>query len=167
MYGIIKQSKGYVWVESGEDRGTTFEILLPRSSRTRTEQRSPEVATIASGSETVLLVEDEDAVRALTGSILQEFGYRVLEAPSGREAMEICAAEGIAIADIPSYIPRNVITILRNVQKLTIYGNIVLKLNQLFFSISMHLLFRIIFHDQIGFQINIILEENQELFRIT
>ncbi len=94
VYGIIKQSKGYVWVDSSPGRGTTFEILLPRSSRTRTEPRPPAIAAVAVGSETVLLVEDEDAVRTLTGSILKEFGYRVLEAASGRQAMEICATEG-------------------------------------------------------------------------
>ncbi len=93
VYGIIKQSKGYVWVDSGEDRGTTFEILLPLCSKTKTEQPLPATAA-ASGSETVLLVEDEEAVRTLTGSILREFGYRVLEAESGRLAIEICATEG-------------------------------------------------------------------------
>ena len=95
VYGIIKQSKGYVWVESGPDQGTTFEILLPQSDRTKTEHLSPETtASGANGSETVLLVEDEEAVRSLTGSILKEFGYRVLEASCGRIAMEICATEG-------------------------------------------------------------------------
>ncbi len=94
VYGIIKQSKGYVWVKSGEERGTTFEILLPLCGRTKTEQPLPATTIAASGSETVLLVEDEEAVRTLTGSILKEFGYRVLEAESGRLAMEICATEG-------------------------------------------------------------------------
>ncbi len=94
VYGIIKQSKGYVWVESGVERGTTFEILLPLCSRSKTEQPVATTAVAASGSETVLLVEDEEAVRTLTGSILTEFGYRVLEAAGGSEAMEICAAEG-------------------------------------------------------------------------
>ena len=94
VYGIIKQSKGYVWVESRETQGTTFEILLPLCNKSRTEQRLPVTGIAASGSETVLLAEDEDAVRTLTGSILKEFGYRVLEAASGREAMEICATEG-------------------------------------------------------------------------
>ena len=95
VYGIIKQSKGYVWVESSKGQGTTFEILLPRSSRKKTEERElPAGTVVASGTETVLLVEDEDAVRDLTGNILKEFGYRVLEAASGRIAMEICATEG-------------------------------------------------------------------------
>ncbi len=96
VYGIIKQSKGYIWVESGDGEGTTFEILLPRSARTRAEQppAQADVAAGASGQETVLLVEDEAAVRAITAGILRESGYRVLEAENGRGAMEICAAEG-------------------------------------------------------------------------
>ncbi len=94
VYGIIKQSKGYVWVASNPEQGTTFEILLPLSSKTKTEQATPVSTGATSGSETVLLVEDEKAVRTLTGSILKEFGYRVLEADGGRVAMEICATEG-------------------------------------------------------------------------
>ncbi len=97
VYGIIKQSKGYIWVESAEGEGTSFEILLPRSSRQQAEQaEQAEQATgaAATGLETVLLVEDDEAVRVVTGGILSESGYRVLEAGGGREAMEICAAEG-------------------------------------------------------------------------
>ncbi len=94
VYGIIKQSKGYVWVESGEEGGTSFEILLPLCGKTKTEQPLPATGVVNRGSETVLLVEDEEAVRTLTGSILGEFGYRVLEAENGRQAIEICATEG-------------------------------------------------------------------------
>jgi two-component system cell cycle sensor histidine kinase/response regulator CckA len=87
-YGIVKQSKGYLWVESEPDRGTTFKVYLPRSRRLVGQDRptlnAPAPAPFAS--ETVLLVEDEESVRRLAKRILGAAGYRVLEASNGDEA---------------------------------------------------------------------------------
>ena len=90
VYGIVKQSGGYIWVYSEPGWGTTFKIYLPRVSDT-VEVVEPAVVPVrAHGSETILLVEDEAGVRELTREILQMHGYTVLEAPHGPEALEIC-----------------------------------------------------------------------------
>jgi two-component system cell cycle sensor histidine kinase/response regulator CckA len=91
VYGIVKQSGGNVYVYSEPGRGTTFKIYLPRveeASAGVEPNRHP--AAPVSGSETVLLVEDEDAVRFLVRNILASKGYRVLEARSGTEALSTC-----------------------------------------------------------------------------
>ncbi len=96
VYGIVKQSRGYVWVASEPGRGTTFEILLPRCGKPKTERQEMKDGseTDGGGSETVLVVEDDATVRALAKSVLGGAGYRVLEAAGGRAAIEICAGEG-------------------------------------------------------------------------
>jgi PAS domain S-box-containing protein len=90
VYGIIKQSGGYVLVESELQRGTTFRIYLPRVE----DALEPVNATGASslqngGSETVLLVEDEESVRQLVRETLESKGYKVLEADHGESALHI------------------------------------------------------------------------------
>jgi CheY-like chemotaxis protein len=90
VYGIIKQSEGSIWVYSEVGRGTTFKIYLPRVDRVSEEVKaSTEEAQSQRGTETVLLVEDEELVRNMTREILEENGYHVLEAPHGREALLI------------------------------------------------------------------------------
>ncbi len=90
VYGIVKQSGGFVWVESEAGRGTCFRILLPPAhEEARSVPPSPSPESMADGAGTVLLVEDEAAVRLLTRKILQRSGYRVLEAGSGAEAIRI------------------------------------------------------------------------------
>src|SRR6185295_18981613 len=71
-YGIVKQSKGYIWVYSEPDRGTTFKIYLPRSTRDVPLQAAPPVvaAPVTRATETILLVEDEAGVRQLAKRIL-------------------------------------------------------------------------------------------------
>jgi two-component system, cell cycle sensor histidine kinase and response regulator CckA len=90
-YGIVKQSNGYIWVESAVGNGSTFRIYLPRiDEATDSPAPAPEARSAPHGSETILLVEDEEAVRHLLRDILRRYGYTVLEAGHGAQAMEIC-----------------------------------------------------------------------------
>ena len=90
MYGIIKQSDGYVTVLSEPGQGTSFQVYLPRTLD-EIEPTGPEtvVSTSYVGSETILLVEDEDMVRELTRDVLLDYGYTVLEAHNAGEAFLI------------------------------------------------------------------------------
>jgi signal transduction histidine kinase len=90
VYGIVKQSGGNIWVYSEMGRGTTFKIYLPCVDKPAEEhQANLEETNLQMGVETVLLVEDEELVRKMTGEILQESGYQVLEAKDGLEALSI------------------------------------------------------------------------------
>ncbi|MGB6678595.1 MAG: PAS domain S-box protein [Terriglobales bacterium] len=92
VYGIIKQSRGYVLVESEPEQGTTFRIYLPRVEDALEPTSAVGAArTHAGGSETVLLVEDEESVRQLVRETLESKGYKVLEAENGEAALQIVA----------------------------------------------------------------------------
>ena len=91
VYGIVKQSGGNIWLYSEVGRGTTFKIYLPRvEEKAAGPQPVHARAEMLRATETVLLVEDEAIVRALTRSILEESGYQVLEAAHGEEALRAC-----------------------------------------------------------------------------
>jgi len=91
VYGIVKQSDGNIWVYSEPGRGTTFKIYLPRvEAVAEAVEPSGAAARTIRGSETILLVEDENAVRALIRSTLQANGYTVLEAHHGKHAIQVC-----------------------------------------------------------------------------
>jgi two-component system cell cycle sensor histidine kinase/response regulator CckA len=91
VYGIVKQSGGHVAVESEPRRGTTFKIYLPRDPQgAGTIQSTVTPRTCLNGTETVLLVEDEEGVRSLARTVLTQQGYRVLEASNGIDALRIC-----------------------------------------------------------------------------
>jgi two-component system cell cycle sensor histidine kinase/response regulator CckA len=93
VYGIIKQSGGYVFVQSELGRGTVFTIYFPRVDEPSEAIGATPVALAAvGGTETVLLVEDEDSVRQLVRETLESRGYRVLEAANGADALTLAAA---------------------------------------------------------------------------
>ena len=103
-YGIVKQSGGYLFASSERDVGSTFEIYLPR-----VPIADGPVATVEAlhnghcQGETILVVEDEDSVRSLIGQILELEGYAVVQAASGREALEVCLRGGrfdLVISDV-------------------------------------------------------------------
>jgi PAS domain S-box-containing protein len=94
VYGIVKQSSGYIWVYSEPGFGTTFKVYLPATTERAEEIRRTVLRpTVATGHESILLVEDNDEVRELAAQALIRFGYKVLEACSGEEAYEM--AEGM------------------------------------------------------------------------
>jgi CheY-like chemotaxis protein len=91
VYGIVKQSGGYIWVYSEVGRGTTFKIYLPSVEADVTPNEPGAANTNAlSGTETILLVEDEREVRNLVRQILGKSGYVVLVADHGDTAVQIC-----------------------------------------------------------------------------
>jgi two-component system cell cycle sensor histidine kinase/response regulator CckA len=97
VYGIVKQTGGYIFAESEEGSGTTMRVYLPRYAETAAEveqgriERRPEKPKDLTGHGTVLLVEDEDAVRSFAARALGQRGYHVLQATTGAEALEVFA----------------------------------------------------------------------------
>ncbi|MBI4522069.1 MAG: response regulator [Gemmatimonadetes bacterium] len=95
VYGIVKQSGGYIWVDSEPDAGTAFTICLPRvAAPAQLEAPAVELPATKSGGETILLVEDEASVRKLAYRVLSRCGYEVLDASSAEDAACICAQRG-------------------------------------------------------------------------
>ena len=90
MYGIVKQNSGFVWVYSEPELGTTFKIYLPRVSPNQHQAWVPKADDVVRGGcETLLLVEDEIAVRESTRRSLTRSGYTVLEASDGEDALRV------------------------------------------------------------------------------
>ncbi|MBI4563992.1 MAG: response regulator [Planctomycetes bacterium] len=91
VYGIVKQSGGNIWVYSEPGRGTTFKVYLPRSPQAAVPAAAGAVAAAPRrGTETILVVEDEAAVRKLIQRVLEKEGYTVLEAGDVDEAVAHC-----------------------------------------------------------------------------
>ena len=93
VYGIVKQSGGYIWVYSEPGRGTTLKVYLPRIAegavQSKTKEDDGKAEARQQGSETVLLVEDEEGVRQLAREYLETNGYKVIQAADGHAALEL------------------------------------------------------------------------------
>jgi len=89
VYGIVQQSNGHIWCYSEPGKGTTFKIYLPAHEGEAAGHQGKAAATAPSGTETILLAEDEDVLRALIARVLGEAGYTVLSAKDGAEALSL------------------------------------------------------------------------------
>jgi signal transduction histidine kinase/CheY-like chemotaxis protein len=89
VYGIVKQSGGYIWLYSEPGQGTTFKIYLPVVGAMPAERGRRDAVPVAQEGEAVLVVEDEPSVRRIIGRVLREQGYEVLESAHGRDALAI------------------------------------------------------------------------------
>jgi CheY-like chemotaxis protein len=97
VYGVVKQSGGFVWVYSELGKGTTFKIYLPRVDEAAAMVGASTPSQVLRGTETVLLTEDEQDVREVAREFLESAGYTVLQAPSGEAALQLAAAHDGAI----------------------------------------------------------------------
>ncbi len=96
VFGFIQRSNGHIKVDSKPGAGTTFRLYLPRAQKTiQTVTTSPEISdrTLPTGNETILIVDDEKALRELAEELLQNLGYRVLTAENGQKALEVLTQE--------------------------------------------------------------------------
>jgi two-component system cell cycle sensor histidine kinase/response regulator CckA len=89
VYGVVKQSGGYIWLESEIGKGSKFQVYLPRAEGVATEPARKQPSLIAHGLGTILVAEDEPSLRKLTCNTLKEAGYKVLEAEDASKAIEI------------------------------------------------------------------------------
>ncbi|HLE20891.1 MAG TPA: PAS domain S-box protein, partial [Vicinamibacteria bacterium] len=89
VYGIVKQSAGYIWVESELEEGTSFEVYFPHVDGAPERHHGDATMVATSGGETILLVEDEETVLKLARSILERAGYTVIAANDGAEALRL------------------------------------------------------------------------------
>ena len=92
VYGIVKKHNGFIHMASTSGAGTVFSIFLPLMAQAAKKTARRKQEKIPAGSETILLIEDDAAVRQVTRSMLEEFGYTVLEAANGIEAQSVFLA---------------------------------------------------------------------------
>jgi CheY-like chemotaxis protein len=90
VYGIVKQNKGYIWVYSEPGEGTTFKVYLPRSETDVGDLRKKQFPkNLCKGIETILVVEDDETLCNTVKAILEGYGYRIIMAPNGKEAVKM------------------------------------------------------------------------------
>ncbi|MBW2741090.1 MAG: response regulator [Deltaproteobacteria bacterium] len=90
VYGIIKQNNGFVWVYSEPGQGSTFKVYLPKvKGDAEPEEKKQSPVEDLGGSETVLIVEDDDSLRNFAQEVLQSYGYRILVAENGEDALRV------------------------------------------------------------------------------
>jgi len=96
IYGIVKQSNGYMWVYSEPGQGTSFKIYFPRVSHPKdlAESSTPDSPVLPAAGQTILIAEDEDAVRAILVKACSKAGYHILAATNGEEAMALSESHG-------------------------------------------------------------------------
>ncbi|MEP7150144.1 MAG: response regulator [Nitrospira sp.] len=92
VYGIVKQSHGFIFADSEPNAGTTFDVYFPLVDAPVLSTKAWTSSKPQSGTETILLVEDQQAVRQLLTQVLTEYGYKLLEASNGQEALRLVAA---------------------------------------------------------------------------
>jgi CheY-like chemotaxis protein len=97
VFGIVKQSGGHIWVYSELGSGTTFKVYFPRVAGVPEARVDQPVVPVKRATETILLVEDDDQVRAVAENVLRRAGYVVLVAPNAGEALLICEEHGATI----------------------------------------------------------------------
>ncbi|MCU0595307.1 MAG: transporter substrate-binding domain-containing protein [Desulfobacterota bacterium] len=122
-YGIVKQSKGNIWVYSEEGKGSVFKIYLPRVDKSeKADKAKLSASVVRGGTETILIVEDEPMVRNLAVKVLDRYGYHVLSAENGREALESSRGHGgpihLMLTDVvmPGMSGRELVEMLREVR---------------------------------------------------
>jgi len=95
VYGVVKQSNGYIWVDSAPGKGASFQIYLPRHvGQPAVDEQTIDSSEKLRGTETILLVEDAEPLRKLAQTFLEAGGFRVLSAESGERALEVMASFG-------------------------------------------------------------------------
>jgi len=119
VYGLVRGAKGDIRIASEPGRGTTVEVFLPMLPPVQAAPTPPAPSVLRGGSETVLVVEDNDDVRRLTMRTLQQAGYRVLEASGGQDALALLAAgERIDLVVTDVIMPQmNGVTVAQEVRK--------------------------------------------------
>jgi CheY-like chemotaxis protein len=94
VYGIVNQHRGWIEVESALGQGSTFRVFIPAATDAARKDAQSEAVEIRGGTETILLVEDDPAIRPVTAKFLRKHGYRVIEAANGLEALHQWEKEG-------------------------------------------------------------------------